>query len=442
MHPKIRKTITALSEFINRPMIRGVSKFSGSLLQTIHLMKERSPLSMIVAGVSIVNDLADSFDLPQMSPLEAYIKSHNLVGDMGMLPKLVYLSKYFNVCDKQTVFSSEDEDLIEITLADTNSKFYIIEFNGQAMSLSSKGRAQRVAEDYFYSDGFNFETLFDNIWEHYPSGIILQRHRQSLDLDMAEVPEEEPIYIGSYDIEEFYLRLRRSLDRGISRSFLLKGPPGTGKTSLALKIARTYFKRTVKLDPHVTRSFESGELEFFVSQLKPEVIIFEDFDRAFNFADVALSMLENLKKKFPELVIFGTVNDISKLDPALLRPGRFDKIMDIGFPDGHDRKKILRLYFDKYGVEISDPVIDVISDAADKLTPVYLKELAIESRNLDEDRFIEEMAELIEEYNQRIALATEEVDGDSEDEQLLPEFIDEIRAGIDPDEMVILEDYL
>lgn len=435
MHPKIRKAIGKASEFINRPMVRGVSKFSGSLLQTMHLMKERSPLSVAVAGFSIVNSLADSFDLPQLSPLESYIKANNLVADVGMLPKLVYLSEYYKHCDKQTVFSSEDEDLIEIEIEGAG-KFYIIEFTAQALNLSPRGRSQKVAEDFFFTEGFAFEKLFDKVWDHYSSGIFLKRHRHSFDLELTAVPDEEPIYIGEHDLEDFYSKLKRAIDKDISRSFLLEGPPGTGKTSLALKIARTYFRRTVKLDPHVTRSFESGELEFFVSQLRPEVIIFEDFDRAFSFADVALSMLENLKKSFPRLVIFGTVNDMSKLDSALLRPGRFDKILHVGYPAQAHRKKILRLYFNKYGVEMSDSLISVIAEHSSRLTPIYLKELAIESRNLDPNNMIEEISELIEEYNQRISRAEDIPDEpEMEEEVLTAELLEEVSGGISPEEL-------
>ncbi len=47
------------------------------------------------------------------------------------------------------------------------------------------------------------------------------------------------------------------------------------------------------------------------------------------------------------IIVIGATNRIEDLDPALLRPGRFDRIVHIGLPDSNDRVKILRHYAEK-----------------------------------------------------------------------------------------------
>jgi cell division protease FtsH len=60
-----------------------------------------------------------------------------------------------------------------------------------------------------------------------------------------------------------------------------------------------------------------------------------------------------------ELVfVVGTTNFVESLDPALLRPGRFEFHLHIPFPDGGDRRAILMIYNDKLGLEMTDRTLD------------------------------------------------------------------------------------
>ena len=52
-------------------------------------------------------------------------------------------------------------------------------------------------------------------------------------------------------------------------------------------------------------------------------------------------------EKTDEIIVIGATNHVSDLDPAAVRPGRFDKKIEVPRPDVNGRKDILELYLDK-----------------------------------------------------------------------------------------------
>ena len=81
-----------------------------------------------------------------------------------------------------------------------------------------------------------------------------------------------------------------------------------------------------------------------VQLFSPEAIIIDDIDRL-NNSEKMLSLLEELNLNLKLLV--ASANDISKLDPALIRPGRFDSLIEISTTDKNVLDTILEKYSDK-----------------------------------------------------------------------------------------------
>jgi hypothetical protein len=446
---KLRRFLTKVVNQLNKPIVRNLSKFSYHLLETMHLMKQRDPLTITAAGLSVANALAESFNLPQLSPMESYISTLDVEHGFGHLPILIFTSELFASVEKDIVFSSENEELIELKLTD-DSSMYIVQYKNSTDAYR-QSRREDVGMDFFYTKNFNFDLLFDRLWNLYPYGIYLKRNRQTHTLELRSLPASKPEYIGKYDLEKFCARLKRSQEEGISRSFLFHGPPGVGKTTSVLQIAYRHFSRIIKIDPAIARTLETGELEFFINQLRPQILVFEDFDRAYSSVDVALFMLENIKQSHPEVIIFATVNSLGKLDPALLRPGRFDKMMYFGYPQEYEYETILSMYFGQYNPSVPREVIANIATRVIGLSPAYLKELAIESRNFSDETFEQELADTIEEYKSRISiekkafdnsddiddddseLSDEELSSDDSDDDSLS-LLREIKEGLTPEE--------
>lgn len=151
-----------------------------------------------------------------------------------------------------------------------------------------------------------------------------------------------------------------------SRGILLYGPPGTGKTLLAKAVAKESEANFIQvkgpslLSMWVGKS-EEGMRKIFerARQVAPCVIFFDEIDslagkrgidygnkvteRVLNQMLAEMDGLEDLK----DILVIGATNRPDMLDPALLRPGRFDKILLVNAPDSKGRLNILKIHTQK-----------------------------------------------------------------------------------------------
>jgi len=151
-----------------------------------------------------------------------------------------------------------------------------------------------------------------------------------------------------------------------SRGILLYGPPGTGKTLLAKAVAKESEANFIQvkgpslLSMWVGKS-EEGMRKIFerARQVAPCVIFFDEIDslagkrgidygtkvteRVLNQMLAEMDGLEDLK----DILVIGATNRPDMLDPALLRPGRFDKILLVNAPDSKGRLNIIKIHTQK-----------------------------------------------------------------------------------------------
>jgi transitional endoplasmic reticulum ATPase len=148
---------------------------------------------------------------------------------------------------------------------------------------------------------------------------------------------------------------------------LLYGPPGTGKTLLAKATAGEIDATFFKISPAEVLSKWVGEAEqnlkklFDAAAAEPRSIIFIDEIEALvparrdegssvmqRVVPQILQGMEGFDKKSSQAVLFmGATNVPWQLDPAVLRPGRFDQKIYIPLPDLAARRKMLDLYLAK-----------------------------------------------------------------------------------------------
>ncbi|MBU0466711.1 MAG: CDC48 family AAA ATPase [Nanoarchaeota archaeon] len=174
---------------------------------------------------------------------------------------------------------------------------------------------------------------------------------------------------------EAFKRLGIKAPKGI----LLYGPPGTGKTLLAKAVAKESEANFIQVKGPSLLSMWVGKSEEGVRkvferarQVAPCVVFFDEIDslagkrgieqgtkvteRVLNQLLAEIDGLEGLK----DVTIIGATNRPDLLDPALLRPGRFDRIILADVPDEESRKKILEVHTKKTplakDVKISDLV--------------------------------------------------------------------------------------
>ncbi|MCX6694027.1 MAG: CDC48 family AAA ATPase [Methanomicrobiales archaeon] len=154
-------------------------------------------------------------------------------------------------------------------------------------------------------------------------------------------------------------------DLGITppRGVLLYGPPGTGKTLIAKAVANESGANFIAVRGPQLLSKWVGESERAVRevfkkarQVAPTILFFDELDAiapargSVGDTHVIESVLNQFLTEFDgleelkDVVVMGATNRPDIVDPALLRPGRFDRLVYIGEPGQDDRRKILEIH--------------------------------------------------------------------------------------------------
>ena len=149
-----------------------------------------------------------------------------------------------------------------------------------------------------------------------------------------------------------------------TKGILISGPPGCGKTLLAKAIANESgvnfisVKGPALLSKYVGES-ERGVREVFrkARQAAPCIIFFDEIDalvpvRSGSSSDshVAERVLSQFLaevdgiEELKGVLVLGVTNRLDILDPAVLRPGRFDEVVEIPIPNEEDRKEIFEIH--------------------------------------------------------------------------------------------------
>ncbi len=167
--------------------------------------------------------------------------------------------------------------------------------------------------------------------------------------EMIELPIRHP---------ELFKRIGIDPPKGV----LLHGPPGTGKTLLARAVAYETEAHFITISgPEIMSKFygqsEENLRKVFeeAKEMSPSIIFIDELDsiapkRGEVTGEVErrvvaqlLSLLDGLEGR-GEIIVIGATNRVNDIDPALRRPGRFDREIEIGVPDTDGRYDILLIH--------------------------------------------------------------------------------------------------
>ena len=175
-------------------------------------------------------------------------------------------------------------------------------------------------------------------------------------LDDAQMRLKEGVELPLKEPEAF-----RRLGIRPAKGFLLFGPPGTGKTLLAKAVAREAKANFIATKSSDLLSKWYGESEQQIArlfararQVAPCVIFIDELDSLVparggglgepqvteRVVNTILSEMDGLEE-LQSVVVIGATNRPNLVDPALLRPGRFDELVYVGVPDQMGRERIL-----------------------------------------------------------------------------------------------------
>jgi hypothetical protein len=153
--------------------------------------------------------------------------------------------------------------------------------------------------------------------------------------------------------DEYAPYLKKCVELGINRTVLFYGPPGTGKSTISRTLCDNLKLRSLRVRVEDVGDLGSEPVVEMIRIFEPDVVIFDDLDRA--MSQVALlETLENLHKRVR--FVFATVNHIENLQQALIRPGRFDELIEIMTLDEAAVMKVLGDYADSFEVVKDWPV--------------------------------------------------------------------------------------
>src|SRR5271157_542394 len=146
------------------------------------------------------------------------------------------------------------------------------------------------------------------------------------------------------------------------KGILLYGPPGTGKTLLAKAVANETNAFFIPVNgPQLISKYSGGTEENFRNVFQeardnaPSIIFFDEIDSIAgkrtetynssekNIISTLLTEMDGMSGK-ESIVFIGATNLPDAIDPAIRRPGRFDREIEIGVPDKKARLAILKIH--------------------------------------------------------------------------------------------------
>ncbi len=292
---------------------------------------------------------------------------------------------------------------IAIPIPDRNGRLEILEIHSRGMPLTEDVNMTHISEITHGFVGADLEALcreaaMNSLRRIMPDidfamASIPYEHIAKLDVRMddfiAALREVEPSAIREVFVEipdvgwqdvgglsEVKERLREAVEWPLQYSQLFKeagikppkgiilaGPPGCGKTLLAKAIAKESkvnfisVKGPALLSKYVGES-ERGVREVFrkARQASPCIVFFDEMDALVplrggssdsHVSERVLSQFLSELDGIEELkgvLVLGATNRLDMLDPAVIRPGRFDEIIQIPVPNAADREEIFNVH--------------------------------------------------------------------------------------------------
>ncbi len=298
-------------------------------------------------------------------------------GELTLLSSAIITKKNFKgVSKKPTIFVLVARTFDKNIDAKTIKQFYKTSWNALAHNLKSYS----IIEDSSLPQR-TFTLL-----------VILKEKKQDNFIEVV-VPElhemirvKIPIIKASWGLDDIPPRLKHELETIIIRplalragyapkGILITGPPGTGKSVTAEAIASSLNLKIAELRPSIYRSMWYGLtekiLEAALQNLKSKknlMILLDDADflmgRQVAIHETHVSeitiFLRYLQESSRPLIVM-TTNTPEILDPAIIRPGRIDTVVVIGYPDREFRKYIAIRSAKRYNIKLDEKLAEYIS---------------------------------------------------------------------------------
>eukprot|EP00049_Salpingoeca_infusionum_P006604 m.109108 g.109108 ORF g.109108 m.109108 type:complete len:1314 (+) comp13363_c0_seq2:173-4114(+) len=197
---------------------------------------------------------------------------------------------------------------------------------------------------------------------------------------------------------EVFDRFKMDPPRGV----LFHGPPGTGKTLCARALANECSRAGRKVSFFMRKGADClskwiGESERMLRLLfdqaytcRPSVIFFDEIDglapvrtsrQDQNYSSIVstlLALMDGLDSR-GDVIVIGATNRIDNIDPALRRPGRFDREFRFPLPSLTARQSILKIHTQQWRPQLSDEFLSALAEECAGYCGADLKALCTEA---------------------------------------------------------------
>lgn len=247
----------------------------------------------------------------------------------------------------------------------------------------------------------HMESYRDNVQQRAddPLGILMNLNKTSevknVKTKFSDVQGINEFRQELEDIVDFLKNSKKYKDAGayIPKGVLLVGPPGTGKTLLAKAIAGEagcsfFYKSASEFEEVYVGVGAARVKELFkkARSRKPAIIFIDEIDslsgnRTSFDASTRRQTINQLLAEMDgfepldNVIVIGATNMPDKIDKAVLRPGRFDKIINVPYPDKEGRREIFGYYLDKVKYDKDRVHLETLIKATTGFTGASIKNL-------------------------------------------------------------------
>lgn len=204
-------------------------------------------------------------------------------------------------------------------------------------------------------------------------------------IDVSKITPDDLVYSRDLtDIIEAYVfapirnsQACRDAHIPLKRGVLAAGPYGTGKSLLAYAVAHEATKHGWTF-LYVKDAESLPAVMHMARHYQPAVVFCEDIDRQVSGErtedmDQILNTLDGIDNKGNELIVILTTNHLENINPAMLRPGRLDVILNIQPPDAEACERLVRKYAN--GLLSKDVPLSEVGSVLAGYTPAIIREV-------------------------------------------------------------------